>query len=96
MSDAIKNLVPIWIVYVDGKRLDVQYEGMLEKIVINDKLNGVGTFELYFNATGNDLLDSETFSLTSHVSIHLGYKDDAEKVFDGEVTSFEESLDTNY
>ena len=42
MSDAIKNLVPIWIVYVDGKRLDVQYEGMLEKIVINDKLNGVG------------------------------------------------------
>ena len=65
MSDAIKNLVPTWIVYVDGKRLDVQYEGMLEKIVINDKLNGAGTFELYFNATGNDLLYSETFSLTS-------------------------------
>ena len=34
-----KHLTPVWIVYVDGKRLDTDHEGALERIVIDDKLN---------------------------------------------------------
>ena len=32
MPDA-RHLVSVWIVYVDGKRLDTDHEGALERIV---------------------------------------------------------------
>ena len=72
-----KHLTPVWIVYVDGKRLDTDHEGALERIVIDDKLNSM-----------IKIRDSGTFSLESYVSVHLGYKDDCEQVFAGEVTEF--------
>ena len=34
MSNENKTLVPVWIVYVDGKRLDTKHEGALKKIVV--------------------------------------------------------------
>ena len=42
MPDA-RRLVPVWIVYVDGERLDPMYEGALERIVVDDQLDGVGS-----------------------------------------------------
>ena len=51
MSDENKTLTPVWIVYVDGKRLDTKHEGALKKIVVNDRLNGVGTFSLLFDVS---------------------------------------------
>ena len=83
-----KHLTPVWIVYVDGKRLDTDHEGALERIVIDDKLNGVGTGVLEFDSSMIKIRDSGTFSLESYVSVHLGYKDDCEQVFAGEVTEF--------
>ena len=85
-----KHLTPVWIVYVDGERLDPMYEGALEleRIVIDDKLNGVGTGVLEFDSSMIKIRDSGTFSLESYVSVHLGYKDDCEQVFAGEVTEF--------
>lgn len=83
-----KHLTPVWIVYVDGKRLDVDHEGALKKIVINDRLNGVSTFSLLFDTTAVKIRDSGAISLESKVSIHLGYKDDVDEVFDGEVLAF--------
>ena len=88
MSDENKKLTPVWIVYVDGKRLDTKHEGALKKIVINDKLNGVGTFSLLFDISAEKLPELGSFSLESQISIHLGYKDDIAEVFDGEITAF--------
>ena len=88
MSDENKTLTPVWIVYVDGKRLDTKHEGALKKIVVSDRLNGVGTFSLLFDVSAEKLLELGTFSLESQISIHLGYKDDVEEVFDGEITAF--------
>ena len=31
MADYNKHLTPVWIVYVDGKRLDTDHEGALKK-----------------------------------------------------------------
>ena len=87
MPDA-RHLVSVWIVYVDGKRLDTDHEGALERIVIDDKLNGVGTGVLEFDSSMIKIRDSGTFSLESQVSVHLGYKDDCAQVFAGEVTEF--------
>lgn len=37
-----KHLTPMWIVYVDGQRLDIAHEGALQRIVVDDRLNDVG------------------------------------------------------
>ena len=84
----ITHLTPTWIVYVDGRRLDVDHEGALRSIVINDKLNGISTFSLFFDTTDAKIRDLGVISLESEISIHLGYKDDIEEVFSGEVTGF--------
>lgn len=88
MSDKNKSLTPVWIVYIDGKRLSTDYEGALRKIYINDRLDFIGTASLLFDISAVDFDNDDTFVLGSEVSIHLGYKDDVEEVFVGEVTEF--------
>lgn len=88
MADENKNLTPVWIAYVDGKRLSTDYEGALKKIYINDRLDFIGTASLLFDISAVDFDNDDTFVLGSEVSIHLGYKDDVEEVFVGEVTDF--------
>lgn len=88
MSDKNKSLTPVWIAYVDGKRLSTDYEGALKKIYINDRLDFIGTASLLFDISAVDFDNDDVFVLGSEVSIHLGYKDDVEEVFVGEVTEF--------
>lgn len=88
MENHNKHLTPVWIVYVDGKRLDTDHEGALKKIVVDDKLNDVGMATLLFDTSYTKVRQTGTFSLESEVSIHLGYKDDCEQVFVGDVTEF--------
>lgn len=88
MGSENKTLTPVWICYVDGKRLDTKHEGALKKIIVNDTLNGIGHCTLVFDTSAEKLLDLGSFSLESEVSVHLGYKDDVEEVFKGEVTKF--------
>lgn len=88
MSDENKSLTPVWICYVDGKRLDTKHEGALKSITINDRLNGIGSCVLKFDISAEKLLELGTFNLESKISVHLGYKDDVEEVFSGEITGF--------
>jgi phage protein D len=81
-----KHLTPVFIVYADGNRLDVEHEGALKSITINDGLNGIATFSLLFDDAEARVWDKGLLSLESEISIHLGYKDDVEEVFRGEVT----------
>lgn len=91
-DDENKHLTPVWIVYVDGKRLDTDHEGALQKITVDDKLNDVGIAKLTFDTSAVKLAESGTLNLESEVAIHLGYKDDCEQVFVGEITDFEEEF----
>ncbi|QQO09018.1 phage late control D family protein [Breznakiella homolactica] len=83
-----KHLTPVWIIYVDGKRLDVKHEGALRRITVNDRLNGVSTFSVLFDTTETKVRDLGLISLESEISIHIGYKDDVEELFSGEVLAF--------
>lgn len=78
----------MWIAYVDGKRLDVEHEGALKKIIVRDRLNGISTFSMLFDTTAVKIRDKGAITLESQISIHLGYKDDVDEVFDGEVLGF--------
>jgi hypothetical protein len=89
---ANSHLTPVCIIYVDGSRLDVEHEGALRSVTIQDRLNGISTFTLSFDSSGAKLYDKGLIKLESEVSIHLGYKDDVEEVFSGEVVEFQEIL----
>ena len=88
MSSENKTLTPIWIVYADGARLPCKYDGALRKIRVFDRLNSIGTASLVFGLSASDFDNDDVFCEGSEVSVHLGYKDDVEEVFSGEVTGF--------
>ena len=88
MSSENKTLTPIWIVYADGARLPWKYEGALKKIRVSDRLSSIGTASLVFDMSALDFDNDDVFSEGSELSVHLGYKDDVEEVFSGEVTGF--------
>ena len=88
-----RTLTPVWIAYVDGKRLDTGYEGALKRIYIHDRLDFAGTASLLFGIPPADFFNDGTFAIGSEVSIHLGYKDDVHEVFAGDVTGFAPRLD---
>ena len=84
--DVNKHMTPVFIVYVDGKRLDVEHEGALRRITVSDCLNGISSFSLIFETGDVKIWEKGIMSLESEVSIHLGYKDDVDEVFYGEIT----------
>ena len=93
MTSENRTLTPVWIAYVDGVRLGTGYEGALKRIYIHDRLDFAGTASLLFGSSPLDFCNDGTFTIGSEVSIHLGYKDDVQEVFAGEVTGFAPRLD---
>ena len=93
MTSENRTLTPVWIAYVDGVRLGTGYEGALKRIYIHDRLDFAGTASLLFGIPPADFCNDGTFTIGSEVSIHLGYKDDVQEVFAGEVTGFAPRLD---
>ncbi len=89
MVDNNKHLVPVFIIYADGVRLDTEHEGAVKRIRVSDCLDGIGRCIIEFAHPAAALLDKGAIALESAVDVHLGYKDDCAKVFGGEVTGFE-------
>jgi len=83
-----KHLTPVWIIYADGRRLDTVHEGALRSITVKDCLNGLSSFSLIFDTAEAKIREEGLLSMESEVTIHLGYKDDVEAVFSGEVVGF--------
>jgi phage protein D len=95
MANDNKHLTPVWIVYIDGKRLDTDHEGALLKIVVSDRLNGIGTCTLLFDTSAVKLRDAGILAMESQISVQMGYKDDVDEVFNGEITGFRIILGEN-
>ena len=83
-----KHLTPVWIIYVDGRRLDLEHDGALRSITITDRLNDVSGFSIVFETGEVKIKEKGIISTGSEVSIHLGYKDDINEVFSGEALTF--------
>jgi phage protein D len=83
-----KHLTPVWIIYADGRRLDTEHEGALRSITVTDRLNDTSGFSLIFDTSEVKIREKGILSFESEISIHLGYKDDVEEVFRGEVLGF--------
>jgi len=85
---ANKHLTPVYIVYVDGRRLDLEHEGAVRSVTVKDCLNGISVFSIVFDTGAVKIQDKKLISVGSDVSIHLGYKDDVGEVFSGGVAAF--------
>lgn len=79
-----RTLTPAWIVYVDGRRLDPEHEGLLKAIRVENNLNKISTCTLSFS---DDISSKGILTLLSNVSVHIGYKDDIQVVFYGDITA---------
>ena len=85
MADGFtRTLTPAWIVYVDGRRLDPEHEGLLKAIRVENNLNKISTCTLSFS---DDISSKGILTLLSSVSVHIGYKDDIQVVFYGDITA---------
>ena len=89
MADDKKHLVPVFIIYADGARLDTEHEGAVRMIRVSDRLDGIGRCVIEFGHPAAALLEKGAIVPESAVDVHLGYKDDCGKVFGGEVTGLE-------
>ena len=89
MADINGHLVPVFIIYADGARLDTEHEGAVRRIRVSDRLDGIGRCVIEFGHPVAALLERGAIVPESAVDVHLGYKDDCGKVFGGEVTGLE-------
>ena len=89
MADINGHLVPVFIIYADGARLDTEHEGAVRRIRVSDRLDGIGRCVIEFGHPAAALLEKGAIVPESAVDVHLGYKDDCGKVFGGEVTGLE-------
>ena len=58
-----KHLTPVWIVYVDGKRLDTEHEGELQRIQMDDVLNDVGACIIEFDKSEVKIAEKGTLKV---------------------------------
>ena len=89
MADINGHLVPVFIIYADGARLDTEHEGAVRRIRVSDRLDGIGRCVIEFGHPAAALLEKGAIVPESAVDVHLGYKDECGKVFGGEVTGLE-------
>lgn len=86
MGDDFKNLVPSFIVHINGTRIPPQQEGSVKRIVVNERVDSPATCSLFLSDSTREWTDSEDYSEGSELKITLGYKDDVAEVFCGEIT----------
>ncbi|MDR0320537.1 MAG: hypothetical protein LBI28_03470 [Treponema sp.] len=86
MSDN-KKLVPVCIIYVDGVRLNTDCEGAFRSVKVFDLLNKISECSIVFDWQDLGDENAKTFSFNASLSVHLGYKDDMNEVFSGEITA---------
>jgi len=81
-----KHLVPACIIYMDGVRINQKLEGAIRSVRVVDILNKVGECTVTFDYTDLSNEDTTAFPYDVRLSVLMGYKDDMNEVFDGEIT----------
>ena len=92
MSENQKTLLPTFIVYLNGTRFSVAQESSLKQIIITDRINVPSSCTIIMADNEKQWVDSEDFTEGALVSVHLGYKDHVDEVFNGEIVGAEFQL----
>src|SRR5688500_6150829 len=80
---------PRFDVRISGVTMAADVAGQVLKLVVETNLDVAGRFALTLRNPDNAVLDSALFDLGKTVEIHLGYGNDLEPAFLGEITAIE-------
>ncbi|MBN2532181.1 MAG: phage late control D family protein [Spirochaetales bacterium] len=83
----MKSLTPCFIVYLEGSRFTAEQEYAVKQIIVDERVDRPSLFSITMSDTLRQWTDSSDFSEGAEVKIMLGYKDDIEEVFSGEVVA---------
>lgn len=86
MADTTTQLTPIFIVYLNDKRLSIEMESDVKEIVVEKKIDNSSTFAITMADMGRKWTDHPDFIEGAKIKIMLGYKDAVEEVVLGTVT----------
>lgn len=85
MSSENKS-VPSFLIKLNGSRLPIETEDKVKEITVIERVNSPSTFTIIFSDPEKELCDSDDFTEGTLVKISVGYKDDLQEVFSGEIT----------
>jgi len=85
LGDDLKNLVPTCIIYMNGTRISGNQEASVKQVIINERVDTPSTCAVVLSDTSREWTDCEDFAEGSEIKISLGYKDNIEEVFAGDV-----------
>ncbi len=77
---------PSFLVYINNSRLPAAREAEIKEIVVIDRINAPSFFKIVTADPEGEWKDKDDFFAGSKVKISLGYKDDMEELFTGDVT----------
>lgn len=80
---------PRFAIRVSGVTMSADVSSQVLKLVIETNLDVAGKFAITMRNQDNSVLDSALFDLGKTVEIHLGYGNDLEPAFLGEITAIE-------
>jgi len=89
----IKELVPVFIIYIDNTRIPPEIEAVVKDVIVTGRINAASSFQITLAVPGNKKddvkkwIDKADYAPGAKVKIKLGYKDAVEDVFAGEITS---------
>jgi phage protein D/phage baseplate assembly protein gpV len=86
---------PSFSIRVSGLTMAADLTQQVSRLTVETNLDIAGTFSLSVRNPDNALLDSALFDLGKTVEIHLGYTDDLQPAFLGEITSIAPSFPTD-
>ncbi|WP_020614506.1 phage late control D family protein [Sediminispirochaeta bajacaliforniensis] len=89
MSEEQKTLTPTFIVYLNGTRFSVDQESSVKQIIVSDRINVPSSCNIVLADHDKIWMDDVAFEEGSTVSVHLGFKDYVEEVFNGEVVGLD-------
>lgn len=92
MNETLKNLTPSFIIYVDGNRFSVNHESAVKLIQVIDRIDSPSSCRIRLADSDLSFADDELFSEGYNLSVHLGFKDDVNEVFNGDTVGLDLNL----
>ncbi|MBN2738711.1 MAG: phage late control D family protein, partial [Spirochaetales bacterium] len=90
MSD--KKAPPTFIVYLNGARMNPELEGRIKKIAITEKIDHITIVKMEFADAIPHVADNEELTPGSEIKIEMGYLDETDELFNGEITGMKIAL----
>jgi phage protein D len=78
---------PSFLVHINNTRISAEREAEIKEIVINDRINAPSSFRIIAADPENLWREKDEYYIGSKIKISLGYKDDMEELFSGDITA---------